>query len=141
RLAREGMPAELPYNIALKPDLERRYDKAFGTLEQELDRQPTEEEFFQEAKLSPSEQAVVRKFGKRVVASMEKLDAFPNDREPIDETVERILLRDTIGKALDTLSAREEGILSMRNGIGSEAGRTAKLSEVGAVYGISPRRA
>lgn len=141
RLAREGMPAELPYNIALKPDLERRYDKAFGTLEQELDRQPTEEEVFQEAKLSPSEQAVVRKFGKRVVASMEELDAFPNDREPIDETVERILLRDTIGKALDTLSAREEGILSMRNGIGSEAGRTAKLSEVGAVYGISPRRA
>ncbi|HEX6462467.1 MAG TPA: DEAD/DEAH box helicase family protein [Candidatus Saccharimonadales bacterium] len=140
-LSKEGMPAELPYNIAFTPKLARAVKKASKTLRSETDIDPTLEEIADHLKTTKREQTIVRLFGKRVIGTTEdippELMAELQEQTSIEDTVMARAMKNTLEEVLSTLSEREAGALTQRFGADPEA---ATLGSIGAVYGISPER-
>ena len=117
-------------------------------LYQKYGRQPTREELAAEMGVSPEKMEWLLKVSSSEPISLEmpigeegrQLSDFIEDKampEPADEVAVG-LLREQLGRALESLSARERRVIEMRFGLGNKSDRT--LEEVGAELGLTKER-
>ncbi|MBA3717154.1 MAG: hypothetical protein H0W87_02850 [Actinobacteria bacterium] len=116
-------------------------------LRQTLDRQPTEDEIAEAARLSPAHLERVRSAA-RAVTSLDRPvgeengarfgDLFAADEPPAGEALELSLRSETVRRALAELSDLEREVLELRYGIGHDEPQT--LTAVARRLGLSPER-
>lgn len=138
KLAKEGLPAELPSNIVFTPRLNTQYEKAVAVLERQLGDAPSSDEVadYLSGKITKEQERVIRGFGQRALESLEPSFILPDPHT----VVARIALKDTLNSVLDTLSEREAGVVSMRHGVNQDDPEGLGLDEVGRVYGVTRER-
>lgn len=142
KLAAEGMPAELPYNIAFTPNLAEAVRQAVDTLRHEFGDEPTNVEVADV--LGTEERNIVRQFGERVTLDREEEHAIPDKERPVEDrvisafgpTLDETL--ETLTQTLDTIRERDAGIITMYFGLNGEKQHT--LREISNVYRITPER-
>jgi superfamily II DNA or RNA helicase len=141
KLAKEGMPAELPYTLTFNPKLAKQYQKNRHALQQEHGIDPANEAVAEGLnKLTKQEQRLVRAYGRRVLVAAETLAAIPDNEPGIDD---QLAEADYLAKALlalDVLDYRTRGIVRMRLGFDSIDGKEMPLHEVGQRFRITRER-
>ena len=65
-------------------------------------------------------------------------DFIPDEKNPLEENVSLLLLKEQLEAAMSTLSAREREVLKLRFGL--EDGRTRTLEEVGKIFSVTRER-
>jgi RNA polymerase primary sigma factor len=129
---------------------ERKIAKTERRLQEELDRDPTDEEIAEATKLSVRMITEARAAA-RTVTSLDKPlgeeddaslgDVLPGDNgDPLDE-LELSLRRDTLRRAIDELPEAERDLIAMRYGVGSADEEPCPLTEVARRFGLSRNRA
>lgn len=142
-LAKEGMPAELPYNVTFDSVLVKKYERAAEILRSDLGVEPTSDEiadYLSERGAKKEHERVIREFGRRVILDD---DALGNLMAPAVESVEdivgRLALKGALETVLDTLSEREAGVVRMRNGLVDDTVQRS-FDQIGMVYGVTRER-
>ena len=115
---------------------------------QDLGREPTPDELAVELDMTPEKVIEVQKYGREPISLHTPLGEdgdsefgdLIEDSEAIQPgvAVSFILRQEQLHSVLDTLSAREAGIISMRFGLTD--GRPKTLDEIGKVYGVTRER-
>jgi RNA polymerase primary sigma factor len=115
---------------------------------QDLGREPTPDELAVELDMTPEKVIEVQKYGREPIWLHTPLGEdgdsefgdLIEDSEAIQPgaAVSFILRQEQLHSVLDTLSAREAGIISMRFGLTD--GRPKTLDEIGKVYGVTRER-
>jgi RNA polymerase primary sigma factor len=129
---------------------ERKIAKTERRLQEELDRDPTDEEIAEATRLSVRMITEARTAA-RTVTSLDKPvgegddtslgDILPGDNgDPLDE-LEVSLRRDTLRRAIDELPEAERDLIAMRYGVGSADEEPCPLTEVARRFGLSRNRA
>ena len=144
-VADQGRTIRIPVHMAAQI---RRVYKAMHRLLQECGRQPTPEEIATDLGLTPERVKWMLDVSRYPVSLAQpvgeegdsELEALIEDEEAPspEEVAHRELLRDKIQAALNTLSAREARILSLRFGLQNEGTHT--LEEVGREFGLTRER-
>jgi len=115
---------------------------------QELGREPTPEELAKELDITPERVTEVQQYA-RAPISLDQTVGDESDRElgELIEDSEAVvavdavsfsLMRDELERVLQTLSAREAGVVRLRFGLVD--GRPRTLDEIGEVYGVTRER-
>ena len=65
-------------------------------------------------------------------------DFIPDEKNPLEETVTLVLLREQLEKVLGTLTGREREVLNLRYGL--EDGKERTLEEVGKIFDVTRER-
>ena len=125
-----------------------KVQRAFGELQQELGRAPTTEETAAAAGTTVNR---VRRWMETShgVISLDDANGFHADLKLVDSipdggaadpasAANHSMLRQQLGKVLDSLSDREREVIKLRFGLGDGCNRT--LAEVAAVFGVSRER-
>ena len=125
-----------------------RMMRAMGRLQQELGREPTMEEIGEAIEVSA---ARVREMMAMLPQPMSldtpvgdeqdtQLGDFVEDENAInlEDSAQRLLLRDQVQQVLDSLSGRERRVIELRYGLDGAQDRT--LSEIGDVLGVTRER-
>jgi RNA polymerase primary sigma factor len=115
---------------------------------QDLGREPTPEELAAELDMTPEKVIEVQKYGREPISlhtplgedGDSELGDLIEDSQAIQpgEAVSFTLLQEQLHSALDTLSEREAGVVSMRFGLTD--GQPKTLDEIGKVYGVTRER-
>ena len=115
---------------------------------QDLGREPTPDELAVELDMTPEKVVEVQKYGREPISLHTPLGEdgdsefgdLIEDSEAIQpgEAVSYTLLQEQLHSVLDTLSAREAGVVSMRFGLTD--GQPKTLDEIGKVYGVTRER-
>jgi len=140
-VADQGRTIRIPVHMSAK--ISRVYQTS-RRLEQEYDRRPTPEEIAQEMGLKPRRVRWMLKISRYPLSlerpvgeeRHEELGAYIEDESTPEppELANQRLLRQQLGKVLDTLTAREARILRLR--FGPHDGRNYTLEEVGRKFGL-----
>jgi RNA polymerase primary sigma factor len=125
-----------------------RMTRAMSRLQQELGREPTVEEISQAVELPPER---VREMIAMLPQPMSidtplgddqdsQLADFIEDENAVDleDSAQRMLLRDQVQMVLDSLSGRERRVIELRYGLDGAPDRT--LSEIGDALGVTRER-
>jgi RNA polymerase primary sigma factor len=126
----------------------KKLAQARNRLSQKVGRQPTERELASEMGISPEKVEWLLKVSSGGPVSLEtpigeegsQLGDFIGDRaipEP-EEEADASLLKEQLSEALESLTPREQRIIELRFGLGSEYSRT--LEEVGTELGLTKER-
>ena len=117
-------------------------------LQQELGREPTEEELAEELGMTSEKVRELRRIAQDPVSLEtpvgEEDETLLGDFIPAEDEFDpellanRQLLKEAVASALDTLTERERGILELRYGLDGDSPRT--LEEVGRKYGVTRER-
>jgi hypothetical protein len=136
-LTKEGMPAELPYNMALTPALDAKYQKAAEILLKVDNIEPTAQEIIASLDgITQEQRRVLSAYGERIIDASGEV--VPSEAyESTEDIVARLMLKHAVEITMETLSERERGAIRMR--YLSDNPRT--LAEIGQVYGVIPERA
>jgi len=144
-VADQGRTIRIPVHMSAK--ISRVYQTS-RRLEQEYDRRPTPEEIAQEMGLKPRRVRWMLKISRYPLSlerpvgeeRHEELGAYIEDESTPEppELANQRLLRQQLGKVLDTLTAREARILRLRFGL--HDGRNYTLEEVGRKFGLTRER-
>ncbi len=115
---------------------------------QDLGREPTPEELAKELDMTPEKVVEVQKYGREPISLHTPLGEdgdsefgdLIEDSEAVvpADAVSFTLLQEQLHSVLDTLSAREAGVVSMRFGLTD--GQPKTLDEIGKVYGVTRER-
>jgi RNA polymerase primary sigma factor len=115
---------------------------------QDLGREPTPEELAKELDMTPEKVVEVQKYGREPISLHTPLGEegdsefgdLIEDSEAVvpADAVSFTLLQEQLHAVLDTLSAREAGVVSMRFGLTD--GQPKTLDEIGKVYGVTRER-
>ncbi|MDR1034007.1 MAG: RNA polymerase sigma factor RpoD [Bifidobacteriaceae bacterium] len=115
---------------------------------QELGREPTHEEIAKEVDMTPEKVQEVQKYGREPISLHTPLGEegesefgdLIEDFEAINPTdsVTFGLLQEQIAQALETLSERESGVISMRYGL--HDGKFRTLDDIGKIYNVTRER-
>ena len=115
---------------------------------QDLGREPTPEELAKELDMTPEKVVEVQKYGREPISLYTPLGEdgdsefgdLIEDSEAVvpADAVSFTLLQEQLHSVLDTLSAREAGVVSMRFGLTD--GQPKTLDEIGKVYGVTRER-
>ncbi|MCL2467631.1 MAG: RNA polymerase sigma factor [Micrococcales bacterium] len=115
---------------------------------QDLGREPTPEELARELDMTPEKVVEVQKYGREPISLATPLGEdgdsefgdLIEDSEAVvpADAVSFTLLQEQLHQALDTLSEREAGVVSMRFGLTD--GQPKTLDEIGKVYGVTRER-
>ncbi len=122
--------------------------RAKRQLLQDLGREPTPEELALELDLTPEKVLEVQKYGREPISLQTPLGDDGSSEfgelivdsdaiNPID-AASFVLLQEQLGSVLETLSAREAGVIRMRFGLAD--GQSKTLDEIGKVYGVTRER-
>ncbi len=140
-----GQAIRLPMEAA---ERSRRVDNVTRELQNENQRNPTEEEIARSANLSPAQLADVR-HAARVVASLDQSvgpegetslgDLVIGSENTFEDEVDEALTRDQLRKALEELDPLERAVVILRFGL--DGNRPASLEATAKHLGIGPRRA
>jgi RNA polymerase primary sigma factor len=144
-LAEQSRIVRLPLN---RVGALNKIGKAYNSLEQEFEREPTSQELAQELDMDINEVADTLKIAGRAV-SMDApfslgeenrlLDILENDEEPSpDQKLMTESLRDEIERALSTLSEREAEVVKLYFGLNKEHSLT--LEEIGEKFNLTRER-
>lgn len=144
-LAEQSRIVRLPLN---RVGALNKIGKAFSTLEQEFEREPSASELAEELDMSPHEVADTIKISGRHVSvdapfiqgeESRLIDVIQDERSPMpDHELIRESLRKEIERALNTLSYREAEVIRLYYGIGREHALT--LEEIGERFGLTRER-
>ena len=115
---------------------------------QDLGREPTPEELAKELDMTPDKVLEVQKYGREPISLHTPLGEdgdsefgdLIEDSEAIvpADAVSFTLLQEQLESVLETLSAREAGVIRMRFGL--QDGQQKTLDEIGKVYGVTRER-
>jgi RNA polymerase primary sigma factor len=115
---------------------------------QDLGREPTPQELATELDVTPQQVIEVQKYGREPISLHTPIgEDGANEFGDLIEDCEAVvpadaasftLLQEQLHSVLDTLSAREAGIVSMRCGLTD--GRPKTLDQIGKLYGVSRER-
>ncbi len=115
---------------------------------QDLGREPTPEELAKELDMTPDKVLEVQKYGREPISLHTPLGDdgdsefgdLIEDSEAIvpADAVSFTLLQEQLESVLETLSAREAGVIRMRFGL--QDGQQKTLDEIGKVYGVTRER-
>ena len=144
-LAEQSRIVRLPLN---RVGALNKIGKAYNSLEQEFEREPTSAELAQELDMDINEVADTLKIAGRAVSmdapfsSGEEnrlLDILENDEQPSpDQKLMTESLRDEIERALSTLSERETEVIKLYFGLNKEHSLT--LEEIGEKFNLTRER-
>lgn len=144
-LAEQSRIVRLPLN---RVGALNKIGKAFSTLEQEFEREPSASELAEELDMSPHEVADTIKISGRHVSvdapfiqgeESRLIDVIQDERSPMpDHELIRESLRKEVERALNTLSCREAEVIRLYYGIGREHALT--LEEIGERFGLTRER-
>ena len=141
----QGRTIRLPVHVS---ELVARLRRATHQLQQELQREPSEEELARELHTTPRKVRQIMEIAKQPVSLEAPLDEsedsflgdfIEDDRvaTPLEEA-QRQLLREEVRKVLAQLSERERKIVELRFGL--EDGKQRTLEEVAQEFGITRER-
>ena len=115
---------------------------------QTLGREPLPEELAKELDMTPEKIVEVQKYGREPISLQTPLgeegdsqfgDLIEDSEAMVAiDAVSFTLLREQLGRVLDTLSEREAGVVTMRFGLTD--GQPKTLDEIGKVYGVTRER-
>jgi RNA polymerase primary sigma factor len=115
---------------------------------QTLGREPLPEELAKELDMTPEKVIEVQKYGREPISLQTPLgeegdsqfgDLIEDSEAMVAiDAVSFTLLREQLGRVLDTLSEREAGVVTMRFGLTD--GQPKTLDEIGKVYGVTRER-
>ena len=115
---------------------------------QTLGREPLPEELAKELDMTPEKVVEVQKYGREPISLQTPLgeegdsqfgDLIEDSEAMVAiDAVSFTLLREQLGRVLDTLSEREAGVVTMRFGLTD--GQPKTLDEIGKVYGVTRER-
>ena len=115
---------------------------------QDLGREPTPEELAKELDMTPEKVVEVQKYGREPISLLTPLGEegdsefgdLIEDSEAIvpSDAISFTLLQEQMRVALDTLSAREAGVISARFGLID--GQPKTLDEIGKIHGVTRER-
>ena len=114
---------------------------------QDLGREPTPEELAKELDMTPELVIEVQKYGLEPISLHLPVDRYGTELGDVIEDSEALqaidvitfkLLQEQLKDVFDTLSEREAGVVSMRNGLTD--GQPHTLEEIGKVYGLTRER-
>jgi len=142
-LSQKSRTIRLPLHLS---DQLRRINTANEILEQELGRDPTDEELSERLALEPDQVRDTIEANPQTIAiempvgdDSEFGDFIEDDQSPTpDEAIHSIMLTDTLDRILGKLLPREAQILKLRFGLEGEPPQT--LEQVGQVMGLSRER-
>ena len=151
RLAEEGMPAELDYNVALPTTVHRELGKAAARFARREGYQPDFDETVEEARLTQWQENLVAEYGERVEWDDNYMNSLPEQDEMVD-TIADTIRQDEVVSELNAIltnrfSEREEGVIRMRYGVATPQGSSGvrptqpmTLDDIGLVYGVGRER-
>lgn len=142
RLEKDGLPAELPYNLALTPKLDAAFRKTIARLLEADGATPSLEEVIESVPVTKEQKAALARYALRTPWD-ESIAESPAVTDASEEAFETALAHDRtkrIEQVFETLSGREATIVALRFGL-TEDGEGRTLDEVGRVFGISRERA
>jgi RNA polymerase sigma factor (sigma-70 family) len=142
RLERDGMPAELPYNIALTPKLDAAFRKTVTRLLESDAPIPSLEAAIESMPVTKEQKAALAHYALRDSWD-ESIADSPAVAYDSDEALENVITEERtkrIERVLETLSEREANIIALRFGL-TEDGQQKTYDEVGRVFGINRERA
>lgn len=142
-LSQKSRTIRLPLHLS---DQLRRITAANEILEQELGREPTEDELSERLSISPGQIRETLEANPQTIAleapigdDSEFGDFIEDDQSPSpDEAMHRIMLDETMQRILSELVPREAQILRLRFGL--EGGVPLTLEQVGQAMGLSRER-
>ncbi|GAA3318179.1 hypothetical protein GCM10017710_35260 [Arthrobacter ramosus] len=117
---------------------------------QDLGREPTPEELALELDMTPEKVVEVQKYGREPISldlevpdgngHLQPLGHLIEDSDAVSniDAVSFTLLKEILHSMLDTLSAREAGVVALRFGLTN--GQPQTLEEIGKVYGVTRER-
>jgi RNA polymerase primary sigma factor len=143
-VANKSRTIRIPVHIV---EREQKISRAERDLLTKLGRTPSEEEIAKAAKLPLKQVREVRQAA-RAVTSLDKPvgedagaaygDLLPSDQAAVDEEVEVGLQEETLRRAVEGLTEREQQILNMRYGLGGED--PMSLESIGRHLGLTRER-
>jgi len=142
-LSQKSRTIRLPLHLS---DQLRRINTANEILEQELGREPSDEEISERLELQPDQVRDTIEANPQTIAiempvgdDSEFGDFIEDDQSPTpDDAIHSIMLTDTLERILGKLLPREAQILKLRFGLEGEPPQT--LEQVGQVMGLSRER-
>jgi RNA polymerase primary sigma factor len=142
-LSQKSRTIRLPLHLS---DQLRRINTANEILEQELGREPSDQEISERLELEPDQVRDTIEANPQTIAiempvgeDSEFGDFIEDDQSPTpDEAIHSIMLTDTLDRILSKLLPREAQILKLRFGLEGEPPQT--LEQVGQVMGLSRER-
>lgn len=135
-LTKEGMPSEMPYNVAIPPALDRKYQKVAAQLHHQLGVEPTAQEvIISLTDITGEQQKLLEVYGERVENTAGQL-VYEQAEESVEDIIARLMLKKTIGTVLKTFSEQEEAIVRQR----FLQEESATLKQIAAVHDLSVER-
>jgi RNA polymerase primary sigma factor len=145
-VANKARTIRIPVHIV---EREQKIARAERELVAKLERPPSDEELSKKAKLPLKQVREVRKAARAVTSLDRPLgdehdsasygDLFASDETPIDEEVHLSLAETQLHAAVRELPEREQQILRLRYGLGSETDPKS-LEEIGRIMGLTRER-
>jgi superfamily II DNA or RNA helicase len=141
RLEKEGLPAELPYNIALPSKTDQAVRKtAARLLENSIDT-PDIMTIIDEVPGTNHQKQLLAGYAVRVAWDEPTMNTLPEVDDSTEEAVENVFIEqqnDKINRVFNTISEREAGVIALRFGLTD--GEPKTIDEISKVYGVTKGR-